>query len=273
MAFPACDNVFRRVEVDYLVAGGARVTWELQPHFREPTPYTFQLQVNPGRGEPSSGSDPALWTNTGVSTGGYTAIDPQQNQWGKDLRVVYRVLLTTANGLYISPTAQVLGKLTTRQWLLARAIVRRLDLQVKRQSLDTYPGYLLKRRYCGPVCTCTDDVLGGCNDSSHLPCYGTGILGGYWQAATHTLYNLQPQSRDLQRDGDRGTIDDQMVTGRFLGLPSLEQRDVWIDAHSDRRYIVHRVSNVAEMSQVPILVEAELRLAPFGDVIYQFPCS
>jgi hypothetical protein len=253
--YQTSDNTFKTISVDYLVDGGARISWELQPSFQDALSYSFQLQAN------NNGGDDDGWVDVGSPVvNAYYAIDSDHRMYGKDLTLVYRVVLTTSAGTYTSPVAFVVGNLTTRQWLLAQ-----------RNTMETFSGYLMKRKVFGEACDCVDPLIGGVGVSDHLTCYGTGIVGGYWHAASDTLFELQPQTRNAQIDPARGTVDEQVIIGKFIGLPAMSSLDMWIDAASDRRYIVHAVKNTAEMDQVPLVVEAEMALAPYSSVVYQVP--
>ena len=256
----AHDSTFRRVMVDYLISGTTRVTWDIQPHFTDAGPYVFTLQVNPNEGEPDQ------WVNVGSAvTNMYMAYDGTQRLFGKDRELVYRVQLQTASGTYISPNAQVYGNLSERQWNLARAIIRRLNLSVSRTSLPTFQGWLFKQKLWGAPCTCIDPFTGDCTDSQHPLCYGTGVLGGYWDAVPHTMYQFKSGKRDPHIDGEFATVDEQTTSGLFIGLPTMGHHDVFITQNGDARYVVHAITPEAEMNQVPIVVSAELKLAPIKD--------
>lgn len=259
-------TVFDRVQVDYAVAGGARVSWSLRESFRDLQPYQFQLQVGI-----DGGSD---WEDVGIAVlNGNYAIDGEKRLAGKDLPIAYRVVLTTSRGQYTSGLSQPLGLLSKRQWLLYRAMTRRTLLTVQRPGFRSLAGWLLKRKRHGTQCSCIDPFTGGCQDSSCELCHGTGWTTGYWRAAENTLFNMTPEAMDIQVDaeGGRGTVADVVQKGSFVGLPQISTRDVWIMADSDRRYFVHRVENQAELNQVPVVTAVELRLAELTDVIYTVP--
>ena len=176
------------------------------------------------------------------------------------------MILTTPAGTYYSEPAQVMGKLSKRQWLQARAIIRRRLLDPR--GLEDLPGYLMQRKLHGTACTtCVDPITGGIRNSDCTVCKGTGRTDGYWRAGANTMFNLTPEAENTKRS-ERGTVNDSTVMGQFTGIPLPHRNDVWIDANSDRRYIIHAVKPVAELNRVPLIVQAELRLAPFGDVIY-----
>jgi len=249
-----------RIYVDYAVAGSARITWGVRDTLRDPLPWDFQLQVSK-----DGGGD--TWTDVGSEVRNtYYALDDTQRQYGKGFTLAYRVVLTTPWGTYTSEEAQVLGLLSKRQWLQARAIIRRTLLDPR--GLERLPGYLMKRKLYGTVCTeCVDPITGGITNSDCSTCDGTGKVGGYWTAAENTMFDLFGEKEDTKRS-ERGTVNDVALVGSFVGIPLMHRNDVWIDANSDRRYVISRVTPVSKLNRVPLIVKAELRLVEFGDVIY-----
>jgi len=253
---------FDRIYVDYALRSGvARVTWELRDDFLWPEPHSFQLQANPNWDEPDD------WEDVGAPVvNQFYAIDDEQRECGKGLRAAYRVVLTTSEETYTSEVAQTYGNMTKRQWLLARAMMRRFRLQSR--QLEKFPGYLMKRRIHNAVCTeCVHPITGGIINSDCLACKGTGKVDGYWKAVEDTLFECAPENEDTKRS-QRGTVNDNVIVGRFIGIPPVKRNDVWIEADSDRRYVVNSVRGVAELRRVPLIVQAELRLVEFGDVLY-----
>jgi len=261
MPLTKSEDGIKRIYVDYAMTGGARITWEVREDLLDPLPWDFQLQVNQDGG--------GTWSNVGSSVRNtYYALDDSQRQHAKSLRTAYRVVLTTPWETYTSENAQVLGNLSKRQWLQARAIIRRQLLTPR--GLDRLPGYLMKRKLYGTACTetgCVDPITGGILNSDCAVCHGTGKVDGYWKATENTMYDLTPEGNDTKRS-EKGTVNDVTLAGSFVGVPMLHRNDVWIDANSDRRYVIGQVQTLAELGRVPIIVRAELRLAEFGDIIY-----
>jgi hypothetical protein len=258
---------FEQVTVDYAIIGEVRVEWLLREDFSDPEPHSFQLQVNYDSGAPDA------WEDVGVPvTDTCYAIHETNGLCGKDLTPVYRIVLTTPLGVCASGVAQVFGLLSRRQWLQIQAIWRRLLLNPT--DLEHPPGYLLKRKIHGTPCTdCVDPFTGSIRNSECEACHGTGKIDGYWKAAEDTLYNISPEAHRNHRDDNqtRGTVDDVIVVGQFLGIPPVRSKDVWVSANSDRRYYVRSVRDTSHMMMVPITMQAELRLAPFSDIIYTIP--
>jgi hypothetical protein len=259
---------FHRLYVDYMVIGTTRVTWELNPNFPTAPFMSFQLQANRNADEPNE------WVNTGDPVvNQFFALDTTQRQFGKSLRINYRVVLTMPTGAtYTSDNAEVLGNLTKHQWSIAKAIARRGPLKAK--SMHSFEGWLLKRGIQGAYCTCVDPITHGIMNSNHTLCGGTGRLTGYWLAGMLKMFDLSPEGEETKHHAplSRGTINDATnISGRCVGFPLPQRLDVWVDAHSGRRYYVLGVTPENELNRVPILVGLKLKLAEFSDVIYTVP--
>lgn len=261
---------FHRVYVDYMVIGeSSRVSWELDPKFVQAPFMSFQLQANRNADEPDA------WVNVGDPViNQLYAFDSEQRQFGQSLRINYRVILTMPDStVYISDNARVLGNLTKHQWLIAKAIARRGPLKAK--SMHSYEGWLMRRRIQGPYCDCVDPITKGIQNSNHPRCFGTGRVGGYWNAAQLKMFDMSPETENTRTDPRLMTgtknIGSQQVTGRCVGIPLPQTRDIWIDAHSGRRYYVEEVVPEHEINRVPILVALKLAMAEFSDVVYQLP--
>lgn len=266
-------GAFKRVWVNYLIRGRAYVYWEFERGFADPGPYLFQLQASHG-GTPRADD----WFNVGVETDLFYAVDDggskHQRMFGKTPTLVYRVLLKTPQGIYVSHPANVLGRLGKHDWLIVREILRKE--QLNHRVFSSVKGYLLKGRRYGEECTCRDKSVGGkftdeVLDSSCPICYGTGFVSGYYPPTEYyALLNPEAtrESRDLNQTGTNKPV---VIQSRFLATLPLVQGDAWVNSGSDERYYVHSIKELAVWKSVPIIYSAELRLAPFTDALYDVP--
>ncbi len=255
------QQAFDQVNVDYAVHGTSRITWTLQPRFTEP-PYTFQLQA-------ANGND--IWHDVGdPATTAWEAFDDMPRLCGgTDRSLRYRVKLQTIRGIYYSQPATTLGQLTFRQWGHFREIIRKAQLDVRRRHLQSFPGYVLKRQLQGDRCPdCYDQYTGGTTNSDCPTCNGTSYVPGYWVAGVHALIDLSAVNEQTWQRIEQGTGSQSQLRGRFIGLPELRPRDIWVSTDSDRRYHVSRVSHAATINQVPLITDADLTLLPADDVAY-----
>ena len=259
------EKPFRRVYVDYLIKGGARISWEVHPCLQDPLPWLFQLQTNTNSDEPDN------WVNVGDPVlNNFFKIDPTQRLFGKEHRLAYRVALTTNSGSYVSDLATIFGNLNLRQWLLAEAIIRRAKLT--RNNLPKPQGYLFKRKLYGTICTCVDELTGLTTDPDCSLCSGTGKVDGYWNNVPISLYDITPEARESKLDDQlvRGTVNDATERGGvFIGFPFINPKDIWVLSGSDKRYNIKQIKHLSEINGVPIVTQVNMSLLPFTDPVYQ----
>lgn len=257
---------FSRVTIDYIVQGGGRISWEIDRHFTDPGPYTFQVQIGH-----TGLSDADDWDDVGAPViDTYFKIDVEKQLFGKTLDVHYRVQLTTTLGTYISNPQSVEGLLSTRDWLNAREIVRKEIL--RHHALTSVNGYLLKVRRYGPLCgECSDQFTNEVSKSNCPTCFGTGYELGYFTPLAATYADIGLAEQREHRNPSVGMESKSIITGRFIGDPQLYSYDVWVNGHSDERYYMHTLKVTAQVRGVPIVYDAELRYAPFTDIVYTVP--
>jgi hypothetical protein len=259
---------FQRLEVQYVVTGGTRVSWEMDRHFIDPGPYNFQLQVAHVGIEFADD-----WEDVGVVvTDQFFSIDMTQRLFGKTSEVHYRVRLNTPNGTYYSMTANALGLLNKRDWLKWREIHRKEKL--RHRVLTSVEGFLLKaRRYGEPCPICTDKLTEEITWTNCPTCYGTGFRNGYYAPLAASYGDIgQPADQD-RRDDKHAMLNPVVITARFIADPQIYTYDIWCDKYSDKRYYIKTVKVAAQVRNVPVVYETELSLAPFTDVIYTYPLS
>lgn len=255
---------FRRVSVDHMVHGTTRVWWQLDGAFNDAGPYSFQLQY--GRTGLKDATD---WKNVGAPVvNGYTALDPAWRESGYDKTIHYRVVLTTAQSVYVSQAANCFGELPEREWVLAREIIRKEQV---RNRLVATSGYLIKPMRYGKLCKrCRDPLSKEVTDNSCPECSGTGFEIGFHPALAMQCWDLSPVSINEQIDNElKGTTRDQpYVNARVIGFPALNKYDIWVNGTSDDRWVVDTIQVVAALRGVPIIYQVRLGLLPYSNPVY-----
>lgn len=264
----SCEQVFDQINVwPQISAGDTRVDWTLVPTFNDSGAYTFQLQV--GRTGLADADD---WTNIGSPVvNEYYALDSTKRVYGKFQWTHYRIKLTTADGVYYSKPTQSTGVLKAQDWNRAKEILRMERLRLVKSAGQE--GYLLKRRLFGTECTvCVDPLTKDCKNGRCATCYGTTIVGGYFAPEPCFYVEQSTTSHHTKIDGSRGTVDDApVVTGRMINMPQVFSRDIWVDKHSDNRWMIHSVRSIVEIRGVPLILSCEMRLMPYSDIVYTIP--
>lgn len=256
---------FRRVSVDNLVDGEARIWWQIEPTFREHGPYVFQLQV--GSTDLDEGID---WQNVGAPViNGFVAIDPVRRERGSVLTTCYRVTLTTPYATYVSAAAQVNGELNDKDWLMAREIIRKEKLRHNKVSIN---GYLIKALRYGKLCPrCLDAMTREPTDNNCPVCLGTGFERGFHPAVPMQCWDLSPQIIDETQDIRlKGTSrENAYVVARVIGYPALNNYDVWVNAQTNERWLLREIKVAAALRGVPLIYEVRMGLIPFHNGIYK----
>jgi hypothetical protein len=267
MAQEGSTSAFLRSNTDYMTRGPVRVTWEMARHFKGRAPLNFQLQVGT-TGNPEADDWQDVPGAFGVNV--FTLSDPSPRSLGKTLSAHYRVkLMDGDNILYYSQPATSEGGLTKAEWLEAREMIFRESLL--NQKFAAVKGYLLKAKRYGTPCTqCLDPDTEEITEANCETCKNTRWVGGYYKAmpAQYAQIKENPTRTHVDTEKNRGTIADEIKRGRFLGLPQVYSYDVWVDSDSDQRYYLHEICPIAKLRGVPIIFDAELRLAEYSDVIY-----
>lgn len=260
------DPVFKQVVVDTAPQDFVRIFWEHQPDFSDPLPYTYLVEVNEDYNLDSS------WRQFAGPVVNQLGVEgPRIPFTGKVLRHGFRVRLTTPRGEYTSHVVSAQGIMTPRQWLFYKAITRRLTLAAN--NAVALKGVLLKRRWHGPRCACSDIETDEILDIACEQCFGTGIVGGYWVAFDGRLIDISPIVETVRRDPEqlRPPTDPQIVTGVMVGLPIINADDVWVRRDTKKRYYIRSVRVRSEIGGVPVYSLVEMGPADYGDIIYKFP--
>jgi hypothetical protein len=264
------DPAFHRLRVDHLVRGQTRLSWEMAPWFCDPGPWEFLPQV----------------ADTAVATGDwadllddwvpeiFTVLVGPTLGGGRNPTTHFRVQIRTPRSLLTSAPQGINGVLSSRDWVRARIMVQKERMRFRKAGVAR--GWLLKRKRRGevpdpgdPRVAVTDYLTGGIVKSKDERTVGTEFLGGFYAPVPYEV-DLEPAGLYEQRDDQRGMVDDDSLvwSGRIIHDPPVAHWDAFVAAGSDLRFYVHRLKHLAQIGTVPLVSRAELRLAPFDDVIY-----
>jgi hypothetical protein len=265
------DAVFKRLRVDHMVAGYSRLTWELAPWFCDPPPWEFLSQIS------DTGVTTSVWTDlSGWLPNWFTILVAPILTGGRNPTTHFRVLLRTPAGEYTSQPQGVFGTLPSRGWVRARVIVRKELLRFR--TVEVTRGWLLKRQRSGVTpdptdrrTSVTDYLTGEITKTGDPATVGTEFFGGFYAPVPYDV-DCEPAGLYEQRDEvqERGNVDDDslMRQARVIHDPPVAHWDAFVADQSDLRFYFHRLKHVAEIASIPLVSQAELRLAPFTDVLY-----
>ena len=259
-----CADDLINLRVDYLVEGGARISWRIQG-ITDPLPHVFQLEFSRS-GTP--GADD--WEAVGAEvTNGYYAIDPDKRLYGMTGFLHYRVRLTTPQNDYVSKSVPADCSWDAWGRQQARSVSRLFLTSAKKNRSPR--GYLVKRRFYGPACTaCLDAQTGEATDPECPICWGTSIEGGYF-APEPCIYAIQQPVTKRERLEETGTANPIVTKATMLNNPVLDSYDMWVNEKTDSRWLLHTIESHTTISGWPVLLTVEMRRLERSHLLYRFP--
>jgi len=233
---------------------GFTFNWDVDPSFRVERPWTFVIQ------ESTNEKD---WVDISPELQDVVMYQEDRRRlYGKENNITYRIKSTAQGKVYYSHSIAPYTKLSKREYLLAREIMRKESLMLDKMSgvsielwrLDPFKRALPK----------SVDPISGIVISPDLN-VDTIYYGPYKTKASFT-----PTKVDQKQDPNgSGIIDIRNYQVRILGFPPICDDDILVDTTQDRRYYVKSVSNVAEIRRFPVVQTLIVSEAPKGDPAYK----
>ncbi len=261
---------FKRLTVDshfhVVTKNAVLVAWVLNPAWVPTVPGPFQFKLQRGR---SPNDD--KWADISTTTNQPWLYDYYPVLSQHDRSTFYRVILTDGTGKeWVSQAVEMDVTWGHNDWRLMREIIRK-EMLVQRKKAGT-KGWLLKRRTWGDPCpVCVDPNTQAIKNSHCLICYGTGIVGGYYDPMDYWV-TMNPTQRLKKIQGDEGLITAVMETVRGLAWPAPEANDIWVMAGSNRRYRIDGDIVVAARHRgVDVILDLHLEELPLSNMVYEVP--
>lgn len=271
-AFPTTEKrVFHRLTVEthfnMVTDNSVLVEWALEKDFiaEAPGPYKFTLY----RGYAANDDSFQAIAYTVDQPWIYDR-HPALPQRGMD--VFYKILLEDSDGnQYWSQVAHGTTYWERYDWTIAREIIRKEHL-LQRKRAGT-KGWLLKRRLWGERCPndCVDELTNQINAPDCPLCFGTGLLGGYYDPFEYWII-MNPTQRIKKLDPEAGLVTTIIETVRALAYPSPATNDVWVHAHTDQRYnILSDISAIARHRGIDLVLNLRLQERSRNEPVYKVP--
>lgn len=266
-------GAFKRVTVSFINRGQSLVYWEMENTFRDPLPYSFQLQAS--RTTTPRADD---WFDVGSPSINAFCLDTapaagysSMRNYGQKPSLQYRVKLVTPLYTYLSQPALPLGDFSKYDWVMAGEILR--QEQLHHRLFSSIKCLLYKERRYGPPCPeCLDELTGTVTNSDCPICFGTKIVSGYYAPTEYYgLFDPVTSRAMTGQETNRASIHEVTGSGRFLGTIPLSYRDVLVSVGGDARFYVHTVKELSCWKGIPLVIQAEVRQAPVTDIIYALP--
>jgi hypothetical protein len=181
-------------------------------------------------------------------------------QYFYKLRIVDR---TNGEEKEFGPTAS----LEAEPDLIAADIIRQEDMLFR--EFIGRRCWLFPARTFGPRCSCFDVTLNRVTRSNHLPCFGTGWLGGYL-SPVEVWIQFDPNAKQTALPAT-GEVLPSNTSARCSSFPPMNPRDILIEAEN-RRW---RVVSVMPTQRLRAVVHQEIQLheIPRSDIEYALPLN
>jgi hypothetical protein len=255
------DGPFKDLQIIYNGLGRTAVSWVLDSRFNDPYPHTFELQFSP--------------VSTGFDIGEYSIVesgdkvnfllDVKFRDEGLPSAAFYRVKLTTPAGQYYSPVRGLQGNINYKNIGLVRELLRKENL-VLRNDRGAAKGFLFKRRYYGPTCSCTDKNTGILVHSMCQDCAGVGFKDGYFSGVDFPILVM---GAEIQQNtpSSAGPQDIRAIEARCLVFPVAVDQDLWMEADTSRLYEIQNYSIIGRLGLYPVAAKIQLRQLPLVDSV------
>ena len=159
------------------------------------------------------------------------------------------------------------GSTTPGPDLLAAEIIRQEDV-LFREHIGR-KAWLFNRRTFGPLCSCYDLILQRKTRSGHLPCFGTGFLGGYMSPILIHV-QIDPNGKTPQRT-TMGDLQPGDSAGRMICFPPVNPDDIIVEAENKRWKVIRVVPT--ERPRSVVRQELVLHEIPKSDIEYDLPLA
>lgn len=129
--------------------------------------------------------------------------------------------------------------------------------------------WLFPVRTFGPQCSCYDPTLRRKTRAAHLPCFGTGFLGGY-MSPIEVFVQIDPTSKAPAESSiqEQQPVDSR---ARMISFPPISPGDILVESENQRWRV--RAVNPTERLRTPVRQEFSLHMIPKGDIEYSLPVN
>jgi hypothetical protein len=266
-----------KLSVQPSVAGVTVVSWTVSPSLLVPSDALYQLQFS-RHGHNYDDSWQAI-SDKLVNT--FIGIDDARRDLGQLRHSFYRVVISVPDpqdpstnlNTWISKPVNALGAnygLKPAQLRMRQEIIRREIRRYRDPSTPAQKGYLIRLKRHGPIQEGSIDPDTGqiINDTEQ----GYGTKYGYYDAYPCFYMDMGNYETDIKTVTDIGiSVDGPFTKVKFLNIPQVDSHDIWVDAESDERWWIGKVTTLTKVGSEPLVCSAVAGRISFDDAIYKIP--
>jgi hypothetical protein len=252
---------FKDILIFYDGLGNTNVSWILDNRFDDPFPHVFTLEFSPNRAGFESNEYSLIAEGSKVAQ----LSDGVFRTAGMTNTAFYRVRLTTPAGTYYSPIKGLDGNVDRSHVGLLRELLRKEALLFRKDRGGVH-GYLFKKRYYGPKCTCYDKNTIKLVTNACIKCAGTGFVDGFFPGIPFPILIENQEIRNSQIT-NVGNVDIRQLGVRCFANPVADSEDLWMETDTGKVYEIGKYTVAARLSYQPVAAKMEMKELPLVDSI------
>jgi len=252
---------FKDILIFYDGLGNTNVSWVLDSRFDDPFPHVFALEFCANE----AGFEANEYLTIAEGNNVVQLSDSVFRTAGMTNTAFYRVRLTTSAGKYYSPIKGLGGNVDRSHIGLLRELLRKEAILFRKDRGGVH-GYLFKKRYYGPRCTCHDKNTGTLVTNTCIKCVGTGFIDGFFPGMPFPILIESQETRNSQIT-NVGNVDIRQLSVRCFANPVADASDLWMEADTGKVYQIANCTIVARLSYQPIAAKMEMRELPLVDAV------
>jgi hypothetical protein len=266
-----------KLSVQPSIANATVISWTVSPLLMVPPTALYQLQFSRHGHNYDDSWEPV--TDKVPNT--FMDVDDSVRDVGQLKHAFYRVVITVPDpqdpfinlNTWISKPANALGAnygLKPAQLRMRQEIIRRELRRYRDPANPAQKGYLIRLKRHGPIQEGSVDPDTGqvINDTEQ----GYGTKYGYYDAYPCFYVDIGNYETDIKTATDIGiSVEGPFAKLRFLNIPQVDSHDIWVDAESDERWWIGKVTTLTKVGSEPLICSAVAGRISFDDAIYKIP--
>ena len=192
-------------------------------------------------------------------------IDDERLPWNKSRDVYYKMRVFSGEVYTDTPIVPAGRYIHKEGASTIKGLVNALNFEIKENGRS---GYLLKARHWGKKCQKCCDFGSNRPINDHCPeCFGTGYVGGYYEAIELPIIDSAPQR--IQARSAEDYVEAESFQARCVASPVILRGDIWVSTNTNDRYLIDQCIPTSLYKGIPVVYTINLKKLPQSDVIFE----
>ena len=231
------------------------------PHFRVyyDDPYSQDNRL---------GDDTDDWEIIGyLEEGSCIFVDDERLPWNKSRDVYYKMRVYSGES-YKDTDIVPAGRFRSAKLTpVMNGLISTLNAEIK---INGRSGYLLKARKWGKTCPECRDFGTNRPINDRCPvCFGTGYVGGYYEAIELPVLDEAPKRVSGRSAEDY--VESETLSVRCVANPVISRGDIWVSKNTNDRYFIDQCSPLSMYKGIPVVYGLSLKKLAQSDIVFDRP--